>query len=267
MFERFTDRARRVVVLSQAEARAFNHDHIGTEHLLLGLIHEGEGVAAQVLVSAGLTLEGIRDDVENIEGQGQRPSQGHIPFTSRAKLVVETALRESLQLGRNYIGTEHLLLALLRVSDDVVTTIFQRNGLESEALRHQVIQASHQSLGAVPCPPTLAGTKYNSDQIRRALGELLQASQALVADRYDTLHPATAGHGGSRVSDIYKHLQVPNLPRSACEKYAYELQAVVEALLTTGIESLRRHLYLRVAIQQFIQDTVAAFDQGLPGPD
>ena len=110
MFERFTDRARRVVVLAQEEARMLNHNYIGTEHILLGLIHEGEGVAAKSLESLGISLEGVRSQVEEIIGQGQQAPSGHIPFTPRAKKVLELSLREALQLGHNYIGTEHILL-------------------------------------------------------------------------------------------------------------------------------------------------------------
>ena len=110
MFERFTDRARRVVVLAQEEARMLNHNYIGTEHILLGLIHEGEGVAAKALESLGISLEGVRQQVEEIIGQGQQAPSGHIPFTPRAKKVLELSLREALQLGHNYIGTEHILL-------------------------------------------------------------------------------------------------------------------------------------------------------------
>src|SRR6202046_3119254 len=109
MFERFTDRARRVVVLAQEEARMLNHNYIGTEHILLGLIHEGEGVAAKALESLGISLEAVRQQVEEIIGQGQQAPSGHIPFTPRAKEVLELSLREALQLGHNYIGTEHIL--------------------------------------------------------------------------------------------------------------------------------------------------------------
>src|SRR5262250_669778 len=113
MFERFTDRARRVVVLAQEEARMLNHNYIGTEHILLGLIHEGEGVAAKALESLGISLEAVRQQVEEIIGQGQQAPSGHIPFTPRAKKVLELSLREALQLGHVYIGTEHILLGLI----------------------------------------------------------------------------------------------------------------------------------------------------------
>jgi ATP-dependent Clp protease ATP-binding subunit ClpA len=114
VFERFTDRARRVVVLAQEEARLLNHNYIGTEHILLGLIHEGEGVAAKALESLGISLEAVRNQVEEIIGQGGSSPSGHIPFTPRAKKVLELSLREALQLGHNYIGTEHILLGLIR---------------------------------------------------------------------------------------------------------------------------------------------------------
>ena len=112
MFERFTDRARRVIVLAQEEARNLNHNYIGTEHILLALLYEGEGVAAKALESLGISLDVVRQRVEEIIGRGQEAPSGHIPFTPRAKKVLELSLRESLQLGNNYIGTEHILLAL-----------------------------------------------------------------------------------------------------------------------------------------------------------
>jgi ATP-dependent Clp protease ATP-binding subunit ClpC len=114
MFERFTDRARQVVALAQEEARMLNHDYIGTEHILLGLIHEGDGVAARSLESLGISLDAVRQQVQEIIGRGQQAPSGHIPFTPRAKKVLELSLREALQLGHNYIGTEHILLGLLR---------------------------------------------------------------------------------------------------------------------------------------------------------
>src|SRR5579871_3325996 len=123
MFERFTDRARRVVVLAQEEARMLNHNYIGTEHILLGLIHEGEGVAAKSLESLGISLEGVRSQVEEIIGQGQQAPSGHIPFTPRAKKVLELALREALQLQHNYIGTEHILLGMIREGEGVAAKI------------------------------------------------------------------------------------------------------------------------------------------------
>jgi ATP-dependent Clp protease ATP-binding subunit ClpC len=143
MFERFTDRARRVVVLAQDEARSLNHDYIGTEHLLLGLIHEGEGVAAKALESLGISLDGVRRQVEEIIGRGQQAPSGHIPFTPRAKKVLELSLRESLQLGHNYIGTEHILLGLIREGKGVAAQVLVKLGADLNRVRQQVIQLVH----------------------------------------------------------------------------------------------------------------------------
>jgi ATP-dependent Clp protease ATP-binding subunit ClpC len=140
MFERFTDRARRVVVLAQEEARMLNHNYIGTEHILLGLIHEGEGVAAKSLESLGISLEAVRSQVEEIIGQGQQAPSGHIPFTPRAKKVLELSLREALQLGHNYIGTEHILLGLIREGEGVAAQVLVKLGADLNRVRQQVIQ-------------------------------------------------------------------------------------------------------------------------------
>ena len=140
MFERFTDRARRVVVLAQDEARMLKHNYIGTEHILLGLIHEGEGVAAEALGSLGISLDAVRQQVEEIIGQGQEAPSGHIPFTPRAKKVLELSLRESLQLGHKYIGTEHILLGLIREGDGVAAQVLVRLGADLNRVRHEVIQ-------------------------------------------------------------------------------------------------------------------------------
>ncbi|MDK8504570.1 ATP-dependent Clp protease ATP-binding subunit [Corynebacterium accolens] len=140
MFERFTDRARRVIVLAQEEARMLNHNYIGTEHILLGLIHEGEGVAAKALESMGISLEDVRREVEEIIGQGSQPHTGHIPFTPRAKKVLELSLREGLQMGHKYIGTEFLLLGLIREGDGVAAQVLTKLGADLPRVRQQVIQ-------------------------------------------------------------------------------------------------------------------------------
>src|SRR6187431_3211290 len=140
MFERFTDRARRVVVLAQEEARMLNHNYIGTEHILLGLIHEGEGVAAKALESLSISLDGVREQVQEIIGQGQQAPSGHIPFTPRAKKVLELSLREALQLGHNYIGTEHILLGLIREGEGVAAQVLVKLGADLSRVRQQVIQ-------------------------------------------------------------------------------------------------------------------------------
>ena len=150
MFERFTDRARRVVVLAQEEARMLNHNYIGTEHILLGLIHEGEGVAAKALESLGISLEAVRQQVEAIIGQGQQAPSGHIPFTPRAKKVLDLSLREALQLGHNFIGTEHILLGLIREGEGVAAQVLIRLGADLNRVRQQVIQLLHGSGGEEP---------------------------------------------------------------------------------------------------------------------
>jgi len=138
--ERFTDRARRVVVLAQEEARRLNHNYIGTEHILLGLIHEGEGVAARALESLGISLDAVRQQVEEIIGRGQQAPPGHIPFTPRAKKVLELSLREALQLGHDYVGTEHILLGLIREGDGVAAQVLVKLGADLNRVRQQVIQ-------------------------------------------------------------------------------------------------------------------------------
>src|SRR3954469_23904766 len=157
MFERFTDRARQVVVLAQEEARRLNHNYIGTEHLLLGLIHEGEGVAATALESLGVSLEAVRAQVEEIIGQGQQAPSGHIPFTPRAKKVLELSLREALQLGHNYIGTEHILLGLIREGEGVAAQVLVKLGADLNRVRQQVIQLLSGYQGKEPAAAGAGG--------------------------------------------------------------------------------------------------------------
>jgi hypothetical protein len=140
MFERFTDRARRVVVLAQEEARHLNHDYIGTEHILLGLIHEGEGVAARALTALDISLEAVRAEVTEIVGRGGDQPGGHIPFTPRAKKVLELSLREALAFGHNYIGTEHILLGLIREGEGVAAQVLVKLGASFDRVRQQVVQ-------------------------------------------------------------------------------------------------------------------------------
>jgi len=140
LFQRFSDRARRVVVLAQEEARMLNHNYIGTEHILLGLIQEGEGVAAKALESLGISLEAVREQVEEIIGRGSSPPSGHIPFTPRAKKVLELSLREALQLGHNYIGTEHILLGLIREGEGVAAQVLMKLGADLDRVRNTVVQ-------------------------------------------------------------------------------------------------------------------------------
>ena len=160
MFQRFTDRARRVVVLAQHEARTLDHDYIGTEHILLGLIDEGQGVAATALTSMGISLDEMRRAVQDTIGRGAEPlpESGHIPFTPRAKKVLELSLRESQQLGHTYIGTEHILLALIR-EEGVGAQLLAGAGVDLNRARQQVLELLHgqreAGLGAVP-PPAAA---------------------------------------------------------------------------------------------------------------
>ena len=157
MFERFTDRARRVVVLAQDEARGLKHNYIGTEHLLLGLISEGEGVAAKALETMGIKGEAVRASVIEIIGEGEKPVEGHIPFTPRAKRVFELSLREALQLGHNYIGTEHLLLGLLKEGEGVAAQVLTKQGTDLVQVRETVIQM-------------LSGYQRGDDEGRESVG-------------------------------------------------------------------------------------------------
>ena len=157
MFERFTDRARRVVVLAQEEARLLNHNYIGTEHILLGLIHEGEGVAAKALESLAISLDAVREQVQEIIGQGQHAPSGHIPFTPRAKKVLELSLREALQLGHNYIGTEHILLGLIREGEGVAAQVLVKLGADLNKVRQTVIQLLSGYQGKEPAGAAVGG--------------------------------------------------------------------------------------------------------------
>ncbi len=183
MFERFTDRARRVVVLAQEEARMLNHNYIGTEHILLGLIHEGEGVAAKALESLGISLDAVREQVQEIIGQGQQAPSGHIPFTPRAKKVLELSLREALQLGHNYIGTEHILLGLIREGEGVAAQVLVKLGADLNRVRQQVIQLLSGYQGKEPATagaPSDTATPSGSlvlDQFGRNLTQAARESK------------------------------------------------------------------------------------------
>src|SRR5215469_15161323 len=189
MFERFTDRARRVVVLAQEEARLLNHNYIGTEHILLGLIREGQGVAAQVLESLGISLEAVRQHVEEIIGQGQEAPPGHIPFTPRAKKVLELSLREALQLGHNYIGTEHILLGLIREGEGVAAQVLVRLGADLNRVRQQVIQLVHGHQGK---EPAAAGLPARGVSRVESLLDVLEKRLAAVERRVGSTGPDTS---------------------------------------------------------------------------
>ena len=179
MFERFTDRARRVLVLAQEEARLLNHNFIGTEHILLGLIHEGDGVAAKALESLGVSLEAVREKVAETIGPAGSPTTGSPPFTPRAKKVLELSLREALQLGHNYIGTEHMLLGLVREGGGAAAQVLVSLGADLSRVRQQLIQllSGSQSPGGKEGAPAGAGPETPSgspvlDQFGRNLTQL-----------------------------------------------------------------------------------------------
>jgi Clp amino terminal domain, pathogenicity island component len=218
MFERFTDRARRVVVLAQEESRMLNHNYIGTEHLLLGLIHEGEGVAAQALESLGISLEAVRRKVVERVGEGQAAPTGHIPFTPRAKKVLELSLREALQLGHNYIGTEHLLLGLIREGDGVAlgltreregvaAQVLQQLGADLNRVRQEVIQLL-SGYGRHPgALPTIEEVEYGAaiqegpeEDPKRPVVPRCPRCRAVLSEtiRYETQSVREMGGEGSR---------------------------------------------------------------------
>ncbi len=176
MFERFTDRARRVVVLAQEEARMLNHNYLGTEHILLGLIHEGEGVAAKALESLGISLEAVRQQVEEIIGQGQQAPSGHIPFTPRATKVLELAGREAHALGHNYVGTEHILLGLIGEGEGVAAQVLVKLGADRTRVRDQVIQLLH---GRVVKGTTGDGSRLGKRARARLLDDALARIDSL----------------------------------------------------------------------------------------
>ncbi len=180
MFDRFTDRARRVIVLAQDEARMLNHNYIGTEHILLGLIHEGEGVAAKALEALGISLEAVREQVEEIIGQGQQAPTGHIPFTPRAKKVLELSMREALQINHPYIGTEHILLGLIREGEGVAAQVLIKLGADLNRVRNQVLQllSGFQSKEAATAGAPETGPQQQGSSILDQFGRnLTQAAR------------------------------------------------------------------------------------------
>ena len=166
MFERFTDRARRVIDLAHEEARLLNHTYVGTEHLLLGLIGAGEGVAVQALESLGVSLEAVREQVEQIIGRGQQAVPEHIPLTPRAKKVLELARREAFQLGHNYIGTEHILLGLIREGKGVSAQVLADLGADVNRVRQQIIRLPAPKT-ALPVPKTALPVQIRAGQLTR----------------------------------------------------------------------------------------------------
>jgi prophage maintenance system killer protein len=180
LFQRFTDRARRVVHLAQEEARLLRHNYVGTEHLLLGLLYEGEGIAAQALGSLGISLEAVRAQVEQIIGRGQTTPTGHIPFTPRAKKVLELSLREALQLGHHYIGTEHLLLGLVREGEGVAAQVLARFDADHARLREQVLRLVSDNCQEPGAPTRLVRVSVPADLVEAAqrLAEVRRQKEA-----------------------------------------------------------------------------------------
>jgi ATP-dependent Clp protease ATP-binding subunit ClpA len=216
MFERFTDRARQVVVLAQDEARRLDHNYIGTEHILLGLIHEGQGVAARALESLGVNLAAVRQQVEEIIGRGQQVPSGHIPFTPRAKKVLELSLRESQQLGQDYIGTEHILLGLIREGDGVAAQVLVKLGADLNRVRQQVIQLLHSRQAEEPVSAASAARELRLPEV--------QARLEAVEERLTALEQRVGA--GPDVSDLDEQIaQVRREKESAADAQDYEQAA------------------------------------------
>jgi ATP-dependent Clp protease ATP-binding subunit ClpC len=201
MFERFTDRARRVVVLAQEEARLLDHNYIGTEHLLLGLVREAEGIAARVLKSLEISLEAVRQQTEEIIGRGgQHASSGHIPFTPRAKKVLELSLREAHQLGHNYIGTEHILLGLIREGEGIAAQVLVRLGADLNRVRQQVIRLvtgrDPESTGRIAVAGELGADvllPHTVADVHNALTKIMERIEAIERHVGMTVRPAEPG--------------------------------------------------------------------------
>ncbi len=209
MFERFTDRARRAVVLAQEEARRLNHNYVGTEHILLGLLHEERGAAARALAALDVGLEAVRQQVEQIIGTGAHAPPGHIPFTPRAKRVLELSLREALLLGDDYIGTEHILLGLLREGEGVAPQVLVRLGCDLNQVRQQVLLLQGKAAGRVAAgegaeqitPRRAVVRQPWMGEIQRALARLTERVEAIERVLGMTGEPAetpkTDGPGGA----------------------------------------------------------------------
>jgi ATP-dependent Clp protease ATP-binding subunit ClpA len=186
MFERFTDRARRVVVLAQEEARMLDHNYIGTEHILLGLLREGEGVAVKALESLGISLQAVRQQVEEIIGRGQQVPSEVIPFTPRSKKVLELSLREALQLGSRFIGTEHILLGLIREGDGVAAQVLVKLGADLNRVRQQVLQLLHGYQGEEPVSAPTAERELMTLVARKTRLEAVEERLTAIEQRVGT---------------------------------------------------------------------------------
>jgi ATP-dependent Clp protease ATP-binding subunit ClpA len=204
MFERFTDRARRAVVLAQEEARALNHSYVGPEHLLLGLVREGEGVAARALTGLGVDLSAVRQQIEELTGRGEQSPSGRIPFTPRTKKVLELSLREALQLGHNYIGTEHILLAILREGDNVGAQVLVRMGTDLNQVRLQVTKLLADAGAVSPGESAEPSGEIRSGRQR----QIRMARQAVSHDFLLTEVRNALANISERLTAIERHLSM-----------------------------------------------------------
>jgi ATP-dependent Clp protease ATP-binding subunit ClpC len=219
MFERFTDRARRVVVLAQEEARDLGHNYIGTEHILLGLLREREGVAARALESLGISLDVARQQVGEIIGTGGGMPTGHIPFTPRAKKVLELSLREALQLGHNYIGTEHILLGLVREGDGVGAQVLVGLGADLPTVRREVVNLLHEE----PEPPGAGGETPVAQTLRPGRPPRPGMPGRVAGPAFQPGPPIQAEGIAARIGEVVSRLDV-----------IAERLAVIERLLVEG---------------------------------
>ena len=213
MFERFSDGARRAIVLAQEEARALNHDYIGTEHILLGLQRDGESVAARALQALGITLEAVRQQVEEIIGRGNKVPSGHIPFTPRAKRVLELSLREAMHFSHDYIGPEHILLGLLREGEGVAVQTLVRLGADLNRVRRQVVQllgqegeaggvrVAESETGEAALLPRPVAREFWLTEVQDALAKIADRLTAIERHLGMTTRPAESGDPPGQESD------------------------------------------------------------------
>ena len=203
MFERFTDRARNVVVLAQQEARLLKHNYIGTEHILLGLARESDGLAAKALDALGIGLEAVREQVVELTGRGQKSPSGHIPFTPRAKKVLELSLREALQFGHNYIGTEHILLGLIREGEGVAAQVLVTLGGDLSAIRQQVIRLLKENPTTDEKPQA---AQARVARLAESVGETGIASRAESAGPMGLASPAESASLNGKLNEVLSRL-------------------------------------------------------------
>jgi ATP-dependent Clp protease ATP-binding subunit ClpC len=267
MFERFTNGARKVVVLCQEEARMLNHNYIGTEHILLGLIREGEGVAIKALELLGISLEAVRQQVEEIIGQGKQSPSGHIPFTPRAKKVLELSLREALHLGDNHIGTEHILLGLIREGDGVASQVLVKLGADLDRTRRQVMHLHYvysskgpQALSPKPEPSTSAVLDQFGRNLTHAawegrldpvIGREKEAERVMqVLSRRISINPMLLGESGvgknAVVELIAQTIVYGQVPQNIATKLVYSIDIGTLVSVVSGQDDLKAQLQAAV---------------------